>query len=455
MADYLLDLLDGLPRLVPLIAAALAGLALLVAAWWQLRRALRWLLRLAKNNTAEDNLTVIAAAIATGVSAQGMWRFAEDVLHLWWPLRLVLFAFIEVAIVTSAVRAKRSMKENYSAGLDGIAVWALASLSAALSAMHAESFPAAVFRLAAPLVAAWLWERGMRLERRRLRGTSGIHWRITPERIFVRLGLAEVRDRTAADVDAHRRLTRVALAAKRAKALRERGASERKVRAAMAKLDRRLDQAVAHTGLSRDERMQWALLDQVTTLFGGASLTTLPDTPTWAHLDHPAVTGAAKHREAVQLAEAMREWTDAINTQRDPESSAAIKSMAAYIAYLEGLPAPSFETWTETPDETARLVDREVSPDAIDELIDRLRDDPLPDSSKTRDETADETRATAAMWRHWQNAVEVERRIPTGAELAAAGKCSPQWGAKKAKQWLTEMDGRTRRALQPGKKAEA
>src|SRR5690606_42010385 len=92
---------------------------------------------------AEGKLTVGAAAIAPGVSAVGMWRFAEDVLGLWWPLRVVLFAFIEVAIVTAAVRAKRSMRENYSAGVDGVAVWALASLTAVLSAMDAHSLPEA------------------------------------------------------------------------------------------------------------------------------------------------------------------------------------------------------------------------------------------------------------------------------------------------------------------------
>src|SRR5687768_5063981 len=119
----------------------------------------------------EDVLTIVAASIATGVSAQGMWRFSGDVLGLDGPLRLLLFAFIEVAIITSAVRARRNMRENFSAGIDGIAVWALTCLTAVLSSMDARSLPEAVFRLAAPLVAAWLWERGMAIERHRIRGT--------------------------------------------------------------------------------------------------------------------------------------------------------------------------------------------------------------------------------------------------------------------------------------------
>ncbi|GAA3237865.1 hypothetical protein [Nonomuraea helvata] len=262
----------------PLATAVIALLSLagLVLAFLVLRIAWRvcaWLFaRYVAPRPIEDVLTVVAASIATGVSAQGMWRFSGDVLGLDGPLRLLLFAFIEVAIITSAVRARRNMRENFSAGIDGIAVWALTCLTAVLSSMDARSLPEAVFRLAAPLVAAWLWERGMAIERHRIRGTGRINWRLTPERLLVRMGLAEVSDRTASEVDAHRRLTRVALAAKRAKALREGGASERKMRAALAKLDKAMDQAVEHTGLAVDQARQEALLAQIAALYNTTAL---------------------------------------------------------------------------------------------------------------------------------------------------------------------------------------
>ncbi|MBE1585042.1 hypothetical protein ACFPOI_49930 [Nonomuraea angiospora] len=252
---------------------SLAGLALAFLVLRIVWRATAWLFsRYVANRPIEDVLTIVAASIATGVSAQGMWRFSGDVLGLDGPLRLLLFAFIEVAIITSAVRARRNMRENFSAGIDGIAVWALTCLTAVLSSMDARSLPEAVFRLAAPLVAAWLWERGMAIERHRIRGTGRINWRLTPERLLVRVGLAEVSDRTASEVDAHRRLTRVALAAKRAKALRENGASERKMRAALAKLDKAMDQAVEHTGLAVDQGRQEALLAQIAALYNTTAL---------------------------------------------------------------------------------------------------------------------------------------------------------------------------------------
>ncbi|GAA3096152.1 hypothetical protein [Nonomuraea salmonea] len=262
----------------PLATAVIALLSLagLVLAFLVLRvvwRVVAWLWsRYVAPRPIEDVLTVVAASIATGVSAQGMWRFSGDVLGLDGPLRLLLFAFIEVAIITSAVRARRNMRENFSAGIDGIAVWALTCLTAVLSSMDARSLPEAVFRLAAPLVAAWLWERGMAIERHRIRGTGRINWRLTPERLMVRMGLAEVSDRTASEVDAHRRLTRVALAAKKAKALREGGASERKMRVALAKLDKAMDQAVEHTGLAVDPQRQEALLAQIAALYNTSAL---------------------------------------------------------------------------------------------------------------------------------------------------------------------------------------
>ncbi|WP_433235615.1 hypothetical protein ACQPYK_25655 [Streptosporangium sp. CA-135522] len=233
---------------------------------------------------AEDILTIVAASIATGVSAQGMWRFSGDVLGFDGPLQVGLFAFIEVAMVTSAVRARRNMRENFKAGVDGLAVWALTGLSAVLSSMDAASFAESIFRMAAPLVAAWLWERGMAIERQRLTGRTRINWRLTPERALVRVGLAESSDRTASEVDTHRRLTRVALAAKRARALREVGASDRKQRAALVRLDKAMDRAVEHTGLVQDKAKQERLLAQIGALYNTAALTTLQPPSFWQRL---------------------------------------------------------------------------------------------------------------------------------------------------------------------------
>ncbi len=276
---------------VGMAVICVVAMVLLVLAFLALRATYqagsRLFRRFAAERPAEDILTIVAASIATGVSAQGMWRFSGDVLGFDGPLRLLLFAFIEVAVITSAVRARQNMRENYSAGIDGVAVWALTGLSAVLSSMDARSLAEAVFRLAAPLVAAWLWERGMAIERHRITGRARINWRVTPERVMVRIGLAEASDRTASEVDAHRRLTRVALAAKRARALRAAGASDRRMRAALMKLDRAMDRAVEHTGLAVDSTRQEALLSQIGALYNTSALMDLRPPVPWAPEPEP------------------------------------------------------------------------------------------------------------------------------------------------------------------------
>ncbi len=84
-----------------------------------------------------------------------------DTMPLAPELRWLVFGFVELAVVTSAIRARNSVREHGHAGVDGVAVWALTGLSAVLSSLDAHSFVEALVRLSAPVVAAWLWERGM------------------------------------------------------------------------------------------------------------------------------------------------------------------------------------------------------------------------------------------------------------------------------------------------------
>lgn len=269
---------------VPAVLITLAVLTALVPLGLFVRRTLR-----ATQAPAENMLTVIAAGIATCVAAQGMWQFFGDVLGFSGPLRVLTFAFIEVSVITSAVRARASMRENHSAGVDGVAVWVLTCLSATLSSLDAKSFGETILRLTAPLVAAWLWERGMALERRRITGRSGINWRFTPERILVRLGLADPTDRTADEVDAQRRLMRLALAAKHARTVRAaRGA--RAQRKAMGKLDRAMERAVEYGGLDTDRSRQDMLLAQLGLLYNATTLLDVTPEAPWTRVpdDDPA-----------------------------------------------------------------------------------------------------------------------------------------------------------------------
>ena len=153
-------------------------------------------------------LTVTAAGIATAVSLNGMWRVFGDVLHLDGPGRVATAGFLELALVVSASAGPpQSLREHGSVGVDGAAVWVIAIVSAVVSAADAAGLAKAV-RLAAPVLAAWLWERGLAADRRAVRARRPvvIAWRWTRERLAVRLGLADPIERATTDVDRARRL---------------------------------------------------------------------------------------------------------------------------------------------------------------------------------------------------------------------------------------------------------
>ncbi len=143
--------------------AILAGLGLLLAITRRIRRMKDHRLTLLVANI----LTMFAAALATMVSASGMWKFFTDVLGPS-PLRIVFFAYLEIALFASALLARTRLlrePEKGSTGVDGVAVWVLAALTAGLSALDADSFREVCLRLVAPLVAAWMWERVLAAER--------------------------------------------------------------------------------------------------------------------------------------------------------------------------------------------------------------------------------------------------------------------------------------------------
>ncbi len=261
------------------IAAVLGGAALLAFAL-MVRASVRAARGVFSGTRPEDALTVVAALVATAVAMTGMWRFFGVVLGFSGPLRVLLFAFIELATLTSALRAKRNMSEHKTAGIDGLAMWALTGLSGVLSSLDSRSAAEAVFRLSAPLVAAWLWHRGLALERRRREGRQ-IHWRVTPERVLVRLGLADPTGTTTPEAAARYRIVRLARAAKRLRARTDSGAWAWRVDRAGRRLDRAMERAVEHAELATDQDRQGELLSQIGVMLTARQLAELDPPSPW------------------------------------------------------------------------------------------------------------------------------------------------------------------------------
>lgn len=225
-----------------------------------------------KPGTRLDNLLTLAAAgVAESVGATGMWSLFTNVLKLPLWARLALFAFLSLATLTSALRARRNLRRPpYRAGVDGVAVWVLAGLSAALSALDSHSLPEVAVRLAAPLVAAWLWERGLASARKQQDGgqpVRRIRWRISVERIAVVLRLADSTDRTAGEVDKQRWLGIVARAAVRLDALQEHKAASWRVNRARRRLRRLTVKASQRMGLASNAAVRVQLREYLAVLY--------------------------------------------------------------------------------------------------------------------------------------------------------------------------------------------
>ncbi|MFG1846804.1 RodZ family helix-turn-helix domain-containing protein [Micromonospora carbonacea] len=166
--------------------------------------------------TATDRaITRISAGIATIVVALGMWQFFTDVINVHWTLRLVLFGFIELGIVDAARRATRHLYRHGDLGKAHRAVFFLAGTSATLSAVHADSIDLRLFRVAAAVVASYMWFESLREQRDILHHRNpgkyppitsrGIPWK----RIGATLGLVEATTLEVTEVATQRRIDRL------------------------------------------------------------------------------------------------------------------------------------------------------------------------------------------------------------------------------------------------------
>jgi len=470
----------------PLIASlgALAGVAVLLVAANRLRAMKEHRATLLVANI----LTTIAAALATAVSASGMWKFFTDILGET-PLRIAFFAFIEIALFASALLARSRLlrdPEKGTTGIDGIAVWVLAGLTATLSALDSDSFREVCLRLVAPLVAAWMWERALAAERNSRLGKAArrINWAITPERIFVWLRLAEASDRDVSQVDRARRRAKLGRARLHLHLLQSRKTFTWRVRRAHRTVVRQAMQAAEHVGLAdfpdaANERE--AMQMYMATLYGFVDATSPRAV---AHL-HAWQTGGEQTspdggRSAIGTAETTLGVPSVAAAFPSPRVNGADGHLAPPIRPAQAvspiaagtdfavppavtLPSPigahtDNNGWTldhtlvgrlngDTAHQAAGPVgahpNRTHEPDTgEDHASDDIDDDWL-DNEQTDDDA--DTTAVQAMRRFWDNEVS-NGRIPTGAELSRATGVLPSTGLgrRKRREWMADLPERVK-----------
>ncbi|NUR31750.1 MAG: hypothetical protein HOV83_38915 [Catenulispora sp.] len=405
-------------------------------------------------------LTILAAGLATAVSASGMWKFFTDILGDS-PLRYAFFWFIEVALFASALLARaRLLRDpaNASTGVDGIAVWVFACLTASLSALDSSSLREVCLRLAAPLVAAWMWERALAAERNARTGTSTrrIHWTITLERVFVWLRLAEAQGRDVTEIDRVRRRARLGRARLNLYLLQGKKTSARRLRRAHNKVIRRAMQAAEHTGLAdipdaATERE--AIQMYMATIYGIVDATT-PEAV--AHLNawqtRPAAPAIGDPDELL---------VDSAGLVRTP--ALAIPAAALVPKRVNGHALPAADSAPDTDLEPGSLLTTDedrLAADAADsdhsrqlpgEHGDEGNDDGTDDEDEDAADDEADLSAVAAMRRYWDTET-AQHRIPTGAALSRAAGVPPNTGLgrRKRREWVAELPDDLRRTLTLG-----
>ena len=189
------------------LGAAVPALVLLLVALLSVRNAVRALRRW----DLADVITVVIALAATTYAATGTWKYLTDAMHYGTDLRVFLVAVLEGAQIAEALRARKNIKDSGTAGVDGVGLWVLTGISAALSTSVAGNVREALGRAIIPAVGAWLWERALAPQRRAAQArkvNSQIRWRITGERIAVWLRLADAVDTNVVTVDSARRVAK-------------------------------------------------------------------------------------------------------------------------------------------------------------------------------------------------------------------------------------------------------
>ena len=191
-------------------AAGVCLLTLLSVAVFVVKRA-----RAAGRERGITTLINVAALLATSVQASGMWKFFGAVMGLPVGFRIVLFGFMEIALLACGLRARANVEDGADAGVDGVLVWVLALASGVMSSTDASTAREALMRLLVAVVVALLWTRDLMAAKKAARAAGNtkkrsgpVRWRITPERVAVWLRLADAIDTDVVTVDSARRVAK-------------------------------------------------------------------------------------------------------------------------------------------------------------------------------------------------------------------------------------------------------
>ncbi|MEU8158072.1 hypothetical protein AB0B94_30835 [Micromonospora sp. NPDC048986] len=337
----------------------------------------------------DRGITRITALIATAVLAEGMWGFFVDVIRVAWPIRVILFSFVEMQIITATRRARRHLYRHGSLGTAPRTVFGLAAASATIAAIHANTLDERLFRLFAAGVAAYMWIEELREERDILHHKNPtkyppvkrlkLNWAFTPERLFARLGWVEASDRTVSDVDRARRIATFARIAYRLHQLETGGVTGWRLQRAERRLARQVELMNEYLNMATDRSVMADVQKHLATLYqarDGVKKKAVDGLSPWA------LDTATGHQSAI--------GADTRPDMTADTNGVAVPDMGPHLT-LDMLSAldrkPGRDTLTDTRPDTKAI----QGPDVAGDTVTVTRPDRQTPRSRTRSRTSDRT----------------------------------------------------------------
>ena len=168
--------------LLPVGLAALLGL--LTAGWLAWRA-----VKVAKSERPDDTLSTLGMLGGLGWSSEAVWTLTgPGGAHLPTPLRIALFAILEMILSVFMIRAKRNMKTLKRPGRSGLYAWYVAAGMSSVAVWTAHNPGEAFLRLLVPVMLTAMWWDGLVGETKRDHddGQSRFNW--TPRNLLMRMG---------------------------------------------------------------------------------------------------------------------------------------------------------------------------------------------------------------------------------------------------------------------------
>lgn len=146
--------------------------------------------RIAKSENPDEPMSNLGMLIGLGWSSEAVWVLTgEGGAGLVLPLRILMFAIVELILGVFMIRAKRNMRDNGNPGKAGIYARVVAGGMSAIAVGTAHNFGEAVLRLLIPVLLVLMWWDGLVGETKLTNeDAEGGTFNWTPRKILIRMG---------------------------------------------------------------------------------------------------------------------------------------------------------------------------------------------------------------------------------------------------------------------------